>query len=115
MQRDLCAYLHDVLAAADAISNFVADLNYDAFGSADLLQSGVKHKLEIIGEALKQASRYFPGSLDSVTEAKFAIGLRDRIAHGYFSVDPQIIWDTIQNDLPLLVKQVQQVKSALCT
>ncbi len=93
---------------------FVAGLNYDSFDSLDLLQSGVKHKLEIIGEALKQASRYYPGALDSVTEAKFAINLRDRIAHGYFSVDPKILWDTIQKDLPVLVKQVGLIKSSLC-
>jgi uncharacterized protein with HEPN domain len=114
MRRDLCAYLHDVLDAADSIAMFVSGLNYDAFDSLDLIQSGVKHKLEIIGEALKQISHYFPGTLDSVTEAKSAIQLRDRIAHGYFSIDPEVIWDIIQKDLPVLVKQLEPVMATHC-
>ncbi len=114
MQRDLCAYLQDVLDGADAISIFTGGLDFESFASLDLMMSGVKYKLEVIGEALKQASKYFPASLDSVSEAKFAIHLRDRIAHGYFSVDPLILWATIKDDLPLLIEQIERLKAANC-
>jgi uncharacterized protein with HEPN domain len=115
MQRDLCAYLQDVLDAADAISSFTRGVDFENFASLDLTLSAVKYKLEVIGEGLKQASRYFPAALDSVSEAKFAIQLRDRIAHGYFTIDPRVLWATIKEDLPLLIEQIERLKAANCT
>jgi uncharacterized protein with HEPN domain len=115
MQRDLCAYLQDVLDAADAISVFTNGLTFETFASTDLTLSGVKYKLEVIGEGLKQASRHFPESLAAVKQAKFAIQLRDRITHGYFSVDPRILWSTVKEDLPLLIEQVERLKAASCS
>jgi uncharacterized protein with HEPN domain len=107
MHRDLCAYLQDVLDAADSISTFAVGLNYEAFESTDLVLSAVTQKFEVIGEAMKQASRYFPNSLDSLPDAGPAINMRDRLAHGYFFISPSVLWDTLQNDLPRLVQQVQ--------
>jgi uncharacterized protein with HEPN domain len=63
---------------------------------------------------LKQASQYVPASLESVSEAKSAIQLRDRIAHGYFSIDPRVLWATIGEDLPLLIEQIERLKAANC-
>lgn len=114
MRRDLCAYLQDVLDAADAISIFTSGLSFESFASLDLPLSGVKYKLEVIGEGLKQASQYFPASLNSVSEAKSAIQLRDRMAHGYFSIDPRVLWATIREDLPLLIEQIERLKAANC-
>jgi uncharacterized protein with HEPN domain len=50
MRRDLCAYLQDVLDAADAISTFTSGISFESFASLDLTLSGVKYKLEVIGE-----------------------------------------------------------------
>lgn len=114
MQRNLCAYLQDVLDAAAAIHTFTTGLACEAFESADLVRSAVERKFEIIGEALRQASLFFPGSVDSVPDLKDAVGQRNRIAHGYFDVDAKVLWDTIQNDLGILVKEVERLKSIHC-
>src|ERR1700679_746098 len=110
MQRDLCAYLQDVLGAAAAIDTFTKDISYQAFESDDLVRSAVERKFEIIGEALRQASQHFPGSVDSVPDLKDAVSQRNRIAHGYFDVDAKVLWDTISNDLQLLVNEVGRLK-----
>ncbi len=115
MQRKLCAYLQDVLNAAASIHVFTSGLPYEAFESADLVRSAVERKFEIIGEALRQASQYFPGSVDSVPDLKDAVSQRNRIAHGYFDVDAKVLWDTIKNDLEPLVKEVEQLKSIHCS
>jgi uncharacterized protein with HEPN domain len=39
--------------------------------------------------------------------------MRNRIVHSYFSVDPQIVWDTVQNDLPQLLQPLNQVLATL--
>lgn len=93
---------------------FTSGLACDAFESADLVRSAVERKFEIIGEALRQASQYFPGSVDSVPDLKDAVHQRNRIAHGYFDVDAKVLWDTIKNDLEPLVKEVSRLKSVHC-
>jgi uncharacterized protein with HEPN domain len=40
---------------------------------------------------------------------KAAYGMRNSLSHGYFSVDPVLVWGTVQNDIPLLKKQVVDV------
>jgi uncharacterized protein with HEPN domain len=115
MRRELCAYLQDVLDAASAIQTFTSGLAYEAFESADLVRSAVERKFEIIGEALRQASQYFPGSVDSVPDLKDAVSQRNRIAHVYFDVDAKVLWNTIQSDLGILVKEVERLKSLHCS
>ncbi len=36
-------------------------------------------------------------------------GMRNRIAHGYFDIDLEIVWDTVQASLPLLVKELRSI------
>ena len=114
MQRELCAYLQDVMDASDALHKFVADVTFDEFRENDLLRSGVERKFEIIGEALSQASQTFPGSIDSVTDLSAAIGQRHRIAHGYFVIDPAKLWVSIEADIPVLREQIALLIEANC-
>ena len=78
MQRSLCAYLQDVIDAAQAIHEFSDGLQLESFGSNELVRSAVERKFEIIGEALRQASQFFPGSVDSVPDLKDAVNQRHR-------------------------------------
>jgi uncharacterized protein with HEPN domain len=110
MQRSLCAYLQDVLDAAQAIHDFSDGLEMHSFGASDLFRSAVERKFEVIGEALRQASQFFPGSVDSVPDLKDAVNQRNRIAHGYFDIDPGVLWTTKENDLAPLVAEVERLK-----
>ncbi|MGA7158971.1 MAG: DUF86 domain-containing protein [Acidobacteriaceae bacterium] len=114
MQRDLCAYLQDVLDAGEAIQRFTSGITYEAFEADDLVRSAVERKFEIIGEALRQASDCFPGSVDSVPDLRDAVGQRNRIAHGYFAVDAKVLWDTLNDGLELLIREIEAIRSARC-
>ncbi|MES2392330.1 MAG: DUF86 domain-containing protein [Acidobacteriota bacterium] len=114
MQRDLCAYLHDMLDASESIFDFTGGIQFTTFENLDLNRSAVERKFEIIGEALRQASQYFPGSLSSIPDLKEAIGQRDRLAHGYFAVDPMILWHSIKNDLPAFRDRVARLIELNC-
>jgi uncharacterized protein with HEPN domain len=76
-------------------------------GDAKTLKA-VAADLTIIGEA----ARHVP---DAVVQADPEIpwalmrGMRNRIVHGYYQVDPVIVWDTCQNDLPPLVDPLQNL------
>jgi uncharacterized protein with HEPN domain len=114
MRRERCAYLFDMLNAVDAIHLFVAGLNFESFAEVDLFRSAVERKFEIIGEALTQASTLFPGSIDSIPDLREAINQRNRIAHGYFTVNPRILWNSIQTDLPDFRAEVKRLLDETC-
>jgi uncharacterized protein with HEPN domain len=77
-----------------------------------LLRSAVERQFEIIGEALGKA-----GALDlqvstTATDLPRIVGLRNRLIHGYDSVDDEIIWDIIQSKiLPLIERLAVYLKN----
>jgi len=114
MRRSLCAYLQDILDAAAAIHTFSDGLQFETFESVDLVRSAVERKFEIIGEALRQVSRHFPGSVASVPDLRDVINHRNHIAHGYFEVDAQVLWSTMHGDLIQLEQEIERIKSVHC-
>ncbi|MBM4324677.1 MAG: DUF86 domain-containing protein [Deltaproteobacteria bacterium] len=68
----------------------------------------VVRNLEIIGEAIKKLPEDIRLKYPEVEWKKIA-GLRDILIHEYFGVDHEIIWDIIQNKLPLLKEQIRQM------
>jgi uncharacterized protein with HEPN domain len=114
MQRDLCAYLQDMLDATDAIFTFSDGLSFDTFENVDIVKSAVERKFEIIGEALRQASGLYPGTMDSIPLLREVIAQRNRIAHGYFQVDALILWSSTKDDLPKFREEVQRLLKVHC-
>ena len=63
--------------------------------------------LEIIGEAMKVATRTDPTHVVETIEIRHAISLRNRIAHDYDGIDDQIIWDAVRVNIPDLKQQIE--------
>lgn len=74
----------------------------------DRLQSAVIRQLEIIGEAVKRLSQELTQAETAVPWRSIA-GARDRLIHGYFSVDLDAVWTMVAQDLPTLRAQVQRI------
>jgi uncharacterized protein with HEPN domain len=110
MQRDE-AFLLDVLNAAEAARQFCGKMNKKEFLANSLVQSGVLHQLIIMGEAVKLLSPQFRKDHPQIPW-KLIAGMRDRITHGYFEVDLNEVWNTIENDLPELIKYIKPLTSS---
>ena len=69
-----------------------------------MAQDAVIRNLEIIGEASHSIEIHFPEFAASHQELplSFAYQMRNAVAHGYFKVDLEIVWKTIEDDLPQL-------------
>ena len=80
-----------------------SDLDHDR-----LLLHGLVRNVEIMGEA---ASRITDDLKDLEHEIPWLdiVGMRNRLIHAYFDVDPDIIWNTVVQDLPTLVTMLRQV------
>ena len=64
--------------------------------------------LEVIGEAVKNLPEEFRASHSEV-EWRSIARMRDRLIHGYFGVDYQLVWDVVQEKLPELKRNIQSI------
>jgi uncharacterized protein with HEPN domain len=108
-------YLEHIQQAIGRIHRYMADIDHTAFLVNEEKQDAVIRNLEIIGEAAGNIQRHFPDFSARYPNLplKAAYGTRNVLAHGYFKVDLDIVWKTVERDLPLLWTQLNGVLQAL--
>ncbi len=108
--RNAKLYVQDILQACEDILNFT-----QAMDSAEVLQNdrrtymAVIHCIEIIGEAARQMPKKFREEHSEIPWRE-TVGLRNVIAHEYFGLDIEILWDVIQTQIPLLAEQLKRIE-----
>lgn len=111
MRHKVLKYILDiesVIVEIEAIKEKTNN-NFISFKSDIILQRAVERDLEIIGEAVRRILEIEPTI--NITSTKNIIGLRNIISHAYDSVEPEMIWGIIQNNIPVLAKELQILKS----
>lgn len=99
-ERNILLYLTDIHDSINKINDFVKEMTYQAFSRDARTIDAVVRNIEIIGEA----ARHIPDQLRlkyPKVPWKQIVGSRDKVMHEYFGVDLEIIWKTIQEDLPI--------------
>ena len=91
--------LVDALGAIDSAREFVAGISFAEYADDKMRRSAVERQLEILGEACARLATLEPALAGSVVNLKLAIDLRNRIIHGYDSVDDEIVYLTVVGDL----------------
>ena len=92
----------------DHIMEFIKDKNFENFNQSRLIQSAVIRELEIIGEATKNISEEIRNKFKNIPWKKIA-GMKDKLTHGYFTVDLKEVWNTAEKDIPILKKDIQEI------
>lgn len=104
-------YLNHILAEAEYLIQASQDLTYDAYFADPTLRRAFTRSLEIMGEAAKQ----LPAALrDSHPEVEWSLmaRMRDRLIHGYFSVDESLVWGAVREKVPGLKQQIEAILAA---
>lgn len=111
----LTDYLEHILEAVGRIRSYTAGLSEADFLAGTLVQDAVIRNLEIIGEASRNIERRFPEFATAHPELPLASAyqMRNVVAHGYFEVDLEIVWKTVERDLPGLALQVRAAQKDL--
>ena len=97
-------YLGHIVEAIDNINEYTVGMDGPAYLSDKKTRDAVVRNLEVIGEACNNITRHhaqFAGSHSEVPW-NFAYEMRNALAHGYFKIDQNIVWQTVQADLPSL-------------
>ena len=89
-----------------------ATVDRENFMSDELLQVWVMHHLEIIGEAAARVDLRIKEAHPEIDWVA-ASHMRNRLIHGYFDIDLDIVWETVERDIPTLLGQVAIVLEAL--
>ena len=101
-------YLTDIVEAADAIAGFVTGLDEAAFYQDTRTQSAVLQKLIVIGEAAARLPQKFKDQYPSI-EWRDIVAFRNILVHSYFAVELDIVWETTQDDVPALRRQIARI------
>ena len=100
------AYLLDMLLSARDAREFAAELTFEKFEHEKLHQHAIIKAIEIIGEA---ANRVGADTRQLHPEIPWhdIIGMRNRLVHAYFEVDVELLWETVQRDIPELISLIE--------
>lgn len=108
MTRKHLLFIKDMLDAIDKIQDFVRGMDFSGFVSDDKTMSAVLRKIEIIGEAAKNVPATVRERHAAVPWGRLA-KMRDRLIHGYFAIDEEIIWKVVSEELPELRHEIARV------
>ena len=108
MSRDFSLYLHDINDSCNKVREYVDGLTFETFSVDPKTIDAVVRNLEIIGEAVKCLPPEWRESQNQINWKKIA-RVRDIIAHHYFKVDLEIVWNISQEQMDDLEAAIQAI------
>ena len=94
-------YLRHILDETEYLMSQTQGLSKEEFMSDPTLKRAFVRSIEIIGEAAKKVPDNLKQKYAQI-EWRAIAGMRDRLIHGYFGVDHDIVWDVVTNKIPQL-------------
>ena len=108
MRKNDHVYLEHILVSIRKIEDFLTGITKFEFDRSVLIQDAVIRNIEIIGEATKKISKQFTQSHPEIPWQDMA-GMRDKLIHDYLDVDLEVVWKTVESDLPFLKELIQKI------
>jgi uncharacterized protein with HEPN domain len=99
MSRDWTFFLEDIQESCSRVVRYTQDMTFEQFRADDKTYDAVVRNLEIIGEAAKRLPDEVRTMMPDIEWNK-ATGLRNIVAHVYFGVNDDILWDVVRNKIP---------------
>ena len=97
-----------MLDAAREVEEFVHGRTREDLDRDRLLVRGVTKSIEIIGEAAGRVSAGFRTDNPAIPWRE-AVSMRNRLVHGYFDIDLDILWKTATVEVPALARLLEQL------
>lgn len=107
-KRDDRVTLQQVLAHVEEAIDLAQIEGVDKFAKDRVTQLALTRLVEIIGEAANRLSKDFQLSNSSIPWSEI-ISMRNKLIHAYDAIDLEILWNTITQDLPLLLIELKKL------
>ncbi len=101
-------YLRHILDEAEYLTHQARGLNREDFHGSETLRRAFVRSIEIIGEAAKRIPEDLKQKYPHI-EWRAMAGMRDRLIHGYFGVDYELVWDVVVTKIPNLKREIEEV------
>jgi uncharacterized protein with HEPN domain len=98
MSRDWTFFLEDIQESCSRVVRYTQGMTFEQFKADDKTYDAVMRNLEIIGEAARRLPDDVRAMMPDIEWSK-ATGLRNIVAHAYFGVSDEIVWDVVQNKI----------------
>ena len=107
----LIDYLGHMLEAARLATAYAEGMNKSDFLEDKRTQQAVILNIVVIGEAATKLAKEYPEFINQHPDVPWRNmkGMRNRIAHGYFDINLDVVWDTVQEALPHFIKQLSDI------
>ena len=114
MNERLSDYLDQMIETAENICAYVDGMNKHDFLADKRTQQAVILNLMIIGEAAARMSQDHNALASRYPDVPWRNmrGMRNRIAHGYFGINLDVVWDTVCKAVPPLLEQVSKIRKS---
>ncbi len=106
MSRDPLLYVADIVAAGDAILRYIEGVTFDQFAANDEKRAAVERQVFVLGEAAARLPEDWKQRRPNVPWRKI-VGLRNVLAHGYWVIDTEELWDVAKNKVPQFVAELR--------
>jgi len=108
-------YLEHMFQAAQQACSYTEGMDINDFIADKRTQQAVILNLVIIGEAATKLLKDYGKFLDQHPDVPWRSmkGMRNRIAHGYFDIDLEVVWETVQTALPQLLEQLPAIREGV--
>lgn len=111
-ERTQMQFFSDIIESIDAITSYLEGCTIESLASDRKTFAATIRELEIIGEAIRNISEEVKTSHPQVLWQEIR-SFRNKIAHEYFGVDINIVWDVVENELSLLRQQIIDIIGSL--
>jgi len=107
-KRGIKLYLEDIQDSIRKIEKYTRGSDFEKFSRDEQKIDAVVRNLSIIGEAVRNIPKEIKAKNPEVAWNEIK-GMRNKVIHEYFGIDDEILWKTIQDDLPIFKKQITKL------
>jgi uncharacterized protein with HEPN domain len=110
MRKDDLVRIRHMLDAAREARSFIASKSREDLDANRMLALSVLKDIEIVGEAASKVSLQTRSATSEIPWQDI-VGMRNRLIHGYFDIDLDVVWDTVSGDFPALIEKLESIIS----
>lgn len=106
--RDAVVYIRDMLENSKKALLFAGGADFDSFANDEKTLYAIIRAIEVIGEAAKKVPLEFRNAHPQIPWREIT-ATRDKLIHEYFGINHRIIWNTVKEDLPVLIVELENI------